>query len=129
MIKQKKILTTEEALLIGTLLEIKWDNFDLNQFKKGLETELQPGLNKNDVNLNELSVAGKIVMMRLNESPDYYNNTGKLEVRQSGLSKHIIKHYAVNATADSIVDPPFTETYDSSFNKNKRENNKLLLDD
>jgi hypothetical protein len=43
------------------------------------------------------------------------------------------KLYAVDATADSIVDSPFTETYGSNYrehrNENRRDNKKILLDD
>lgn len=49
----------------------------------------------------------------------------KIENVQKESSKPAHISYAVDATVDTIVDFPFTETYERDFKENRRENKKL----
>lgn len=77
----KKNFTTEEAKKIGEMLGIDWLKFDVEQFRMGMDVELEHGLrdlNTNVTNDNAL-MTGKIALAHLNEFPDYYTRLEKLE--------------------------------------------------
>ena len=77
----KKNFTTEQAKEIGEQLGIKWDKFDIEQFRKGMDVELEHGTidsNTNVTNDNPL-ITGKIALAHLNEFPDYYTRLEKME--------------------------------------------------
>jgi len=77
----KKTFTEEEAKEIGEKLGIKWDKFDVNQFKMGLNVELEHGTHDEVTNVtNDDSImTGKIALAHLNEFPDYYTRLEKME--------------------------------------------------
>ena len=78
---RKYSFTASEAKDIGKALGIKWDKYDVEQFRLGLEVELEHGLispHTNVTNDNPL-LTGKIVLAHLNEIPDYYTRLEKLE--------------------------------------------------
>ena len=77
----KKSFTTEEAKKIGEQLGIKWDKFDVEQFRMGMNVELEHGkINpKTNVTNNNPLITGKIALAHLNEFPDYYTRLDKLE--------------------------------------------------
>jgi len=77
----KKNFTKEEAKKIGEQLEIKWDKFDVEQFKMGMDVELEHGtvdLNTNVTDDNPL-MTGKIALAHLNEFSDYYTRLEEME--------------------------------------------------
>ena len=77
----KKNFTAEEAKKIGEMLGIDWLKFDIEQFRMGMDVELEHGLrdiNTNVTNDNAL-MTGKIALAHLNEFPDYYTRLEKLE--------------------------------------------------
>ena len=77
----KKNFTANEAKEIGEKLGIKWDKFDIDQFRRGMDVELEHGLRDpatNVTNDNPL-VTGKIALAHLNEFPDYYDRLEKME--------------------------------------------------
>ena len=77
----KEKFTKKEARKIGKQLGIKWDKFDVNQFRKGLDVELEHGLvdlSTNVTNDNAL-MTGKITLAHLNEFQDYYDRLEKME--------------------------------------------------
>ena len=77
----KKQFTAEEAKKIGEQLGIKWDKFDVEQFRMGMDVELEHGkVNKitNVTNDNPL-LTGKIALAHLNEFLDYYTRLEKME--------------------------------------------------
>lgn len=76
-----KHFTVEEAKEIGEKLGIDWSKFDLDQFCKGLEVELEHGLrdSSTDVTHNDPLLTGKITLAHLNEFPDYYTRLEKME--------------------------------------------------
>lgn len=78
---RKYSFTVEEAKKIGKTLGIKWNKYDVEQFRMGLDVELEHGLvspHTNVTNDNPL-LTGKIALAHLNESPDYYTRLAKME--------------------------------------------------
>lgn len=78
----KKKFTAEEAKNIGEQLGIKWDKWDVEQFRMGMDVELEHGtINKitNVTNDNPL-MTGKIALAHLNEFSDYYTRLKKMEI-------------------------------------------------
>lgn len=78
---EKNIFTTEIAEEIGGKLGVDWSRFDVEQFRIGLDVELEHGtVNLNtDVTNNDPLVTGKIALAHLNEFPDYYTRLEKME--------------------------------------------------
>ncbi len=77
----KKSFTIEQARKIGEKLGIKWDKFDIEQFRKGMDVELEHGtVNENtNVTSDDSLMTGKIALAHLNELPDYYDRLDKME--------------------------------------------------
>jgi hypothetical protein len=76
-----KQFTEQEAKQIGEKIGIKWDKFDVEQFRMGLDVELEHGLCDPTTNVtdNDSIVTGKIALAHLNEFPDYYTRLAKME--------------------------------------------------
>lgn len=74
--------TTEEAKQIGEELGITWDKYDIEQFRMGMDVELEHGLvdPKTNVTDDNSLMTGKIALAHLNEFPDYYTRLEKMEV-------------------------------------------------
>jgi len=77
----KKNFSTKEAEIIGETLGIKWDKFDAEQFRMGLDVELEHGTRTKLTNVTDDDPlqTGKIAYAHLLEFPDYYDRLGKLE--------------------------------------------------
>ncbi len=77
----KKTFTSEEAKQIGEQLGIDWSKFDIDQFRRGLDTELEHGKidSKTNVSDDEPLTTGKIALAHLNEFPDYYDRLERME--------------------------------------------------
>jgi len=77
----KKNFTAEEAKRIGEMLGIDWTKFDVEQFRKGMDVELEHGtVNPNtNVTNDDPLITGKIALAHLNEFPDYYTRLDKME--------------------------------------------------
>ena len=79
----KKSFTREEALAVATELSIDFKtlNCDVEQFRMGLDVELEHGLRtaKTDVTGDDWNLTGKIALAHLNEFPDYYTRLAVLE--------------------------------------------------
>ncbi len=77
----KKVFTAEKAEKIGAALGIDWSKFDVEQFRIGMDVELEHGtvdLNTNVTDDDPLAT-GKIALAHLNEFPDYYTRLLELE--------------------------------------------------
>lgn len=76
-----KRFTTEEAKRIGDALGIDWSKFDVEQFRKGLDVELEHGRRDPATNVtnDDPMLTGKIALAHLNEFPDYYTRHAKME--------------------------------------------------
>ncbi len=70
----KKMISFEDAKQIGEQLGITWDTFDVEQYKMGMELELENGTANalTNVTNDDLVTTGKIALAHLNELPDYY---------------------------------------------------------
>lgn len=77
----KKSFTAEEAKKIGEQLGIDWSNFDVEQFRMGMDVELEHGTidPMTNVTNNDPLATGKIALAHLNEFPDYYTRLAKME--------------------------------------------------
>ncbi len=77
----KKDFSLEEARTIGEQLGLKWDKFDVEQFRMGMDVELEHGLRDSLTNVTDDNslVTGKIALAHLNEFPDYYTRLKKME--------------------------------------------------
>jgi len=76
-----KKFTAEEARAIGDQLGIAWDKFDVDQFKRGMDVELEHGLVNSYTNVtnDDPLLTGKIALAHLNEYPDYYDRLDQME--------------------------------------------------
>ena len=77
----KKSFTAKEAREVGEKLGIKWDKFDVEQFRKGMDVELEHGRHDSRTNVtnDDPILTGKIAWAHLIEFPDYYERLEKLE--------------------------------------------------
>lgn len=77
----KKHFTTEEAEQIGEQLGIDWSKFDVEQFRMGMDVELEHGTIDPNTNVtgDDPLATGKIALAHLNEIPDYYTRLEKME--------------------------------------------------
>jgi len=76
-----KHFSAEEAKKIGEQLGIKWDKFDIEQFRMGMDIELEHGLVDPNTNVSDDDplITGKIALAHLNEFSDYYTRLEKME--------------------------------------------------
>lgn len=82
----KQHFTAEEAKSIGEKLGIDWSKFDVEQYRMGMDVELEHGTadpNTNVTNDDPLTT-GKIALAHLNEFPDYYTRLNKMEAEAEG---------------------------------------------
>ncbi len=77
----KKSFATEEAKKIGEQLGIDWSQFDVEQFRMGLDVELEHGTVDSNTNVTDDDpiMTGKIALAHLNEFSDYYTRLAKME--------------------------------------------------
>ena len=77
----KKHFNTEQAREIGHKLNIDWSRFDVEQFRMGLDVELEHGLVDPSTNVtgDDPILTGKIALAHLNEFADYYTRLEKME--------------------------------------------------
>ena len=77
----KNHFTIEQAKKIGETLGIDWGKFDVEQFRMGLEVELEHGSRDPSTNVtsDDPIQTGKIALAHLNEFPDYYGRLAIME--------------------------------------------------
>lgn len=82
----KKHFTREEARKIGKALGIDWSRFDVEQYRMGLDVELEHGLVDPHTNVtnDDPIMTGKIALAHLNEFSDYYTRLEKMEKEAEG---------------------------------------------
>jgi hypothetical protein len=75
--------STDEARAIGLRIGIDWSTsrFDVEQFRMGLEVELEHGRHDPVTNVtdDDEQTTGKIEWAHLNEFPDYYARLAEME--------------------------------------------------
>lgn len=77
----KKVFTEEQAREIGEQLGLDWRKFDVEQFRRGMDVELEHGTRDPLTNVtdDDIQITGKIALAHLNEFPDYYDRLEKME--------------------------------------------------
>ncbi len=76
-----KKFTQEEAKKIGDQIGISWEKFDVDQFRRGLDVEMEHGAHdpRTNVTNNDPILTGKIAWAHLVEFPDYYDRLEAME--------------------------------------------------
>ncbi|NCT00243.1 hypothetical protein GW765_04695 [Candidatus Parcubacteria bacterium] len=83
----KDTFTTDEAKIIGDEIAIDWDKIDLEQFRRGLEVEMEHGEHDPETNVTNSDpiLTGKIALAHLKELSDYYTRLDKMEKEAEGF--------------------------------------------
>jgi len=78
---EAKVFTYDQAKKIGEELDINWSKFDVEQFRMGLDVELEHGSRDPHTNVtnNDHLTTAKIALAHLNEFPDYYTRLEAME--------------------------------------------------
>ena len=73
--------TAEEAKEVGDKLGIDWKDFDVEQFRMGMDVELEHGAHDPETNVtdDDALLTGKIAWAHLKEFPDYYDRLEAME--------------------------------------------------
>jgi hypothetical protein len=82
----KKHFTAKEAKQVGEKLGIDWKKWDVEQFRMGMDVELEHGTVDPHTNVtnDDPIMTGKIALAHLNEIPDYYTRLDKMEREAEG---------------------------------------------
>ena len=82
----KREFSAQEAREIGMQLGLDWTKIDLEQFRRGLEIELEHGARDPETNVtgDDPLLTGKIAWAHLKEIGDYYTRLDKLEAEAEG---------------------------------------------
>ena len=85
----KRSFAAKEAKKIGEQLGIRWNKFDVEQFRKGMDVELEHGTVNSNTNVTDDNpmLTGKIALAHLNEFPDYYDRLEKMEIESKAFWK------------------------------------------
>jgi hypothetical protein len=77
----KRRFDLEEAQKLGTSIGIDWTDFDAEEFRRGLEVELEHGARDPETNVtnDDLTLTSKIAWAHLKEFPDYYTRLDAME--------------------------------------------------
>lgn len=78
---EKRIFTREEAQRVGNALGVDWAQYDLDQFRLGMNVELEHGLRDPETNVtgDDPILTGKIALAHMKEFPDYYDRLEEME--------------------------------------------------
>ncbi len=73
--------SAEEAQAIGEQLGVDWSEFDVEQFRRGMDVEMEHGTIDPETNVSgdDPLVTGKIALAHLREFPDYYTRLDEME--------------------------------------------------
>jgi hypothetical protein len=73
--------TIEEAKRVGDAIGVDWSRFDLEQFRAGMDVELEHGAHdpQTDVTGDDPITTGKIALAHMKEFPDYYERLERME--------------------------------------------------
>ena len=83
MMRTRTSFTRDEARLLGSTLGVRWEEspFDVEQFRQGLDVELEHGRRDADTNVTDEDplLTAKISLAHLRELPDYYTRLARME--------------------------------------------------
>jgi hypothetical protein len=82
----KKHFTAKDAKEIGEKLGIDWSKYDVEQYRMGLDVELEHGRVDPHTNVtnDDPIMMGKIALAHLNEFSDYYIRLERMEREAEG---------------------------------------------
>ncbi|MFZ5352821.1 MAG: DUF5661 family protein [Bacillota bacterium] len=93
--KSKVHFSKEDACRVAAALGVNVNNpcFNIDQFWKGLNVELEHGLIDPNTNVtnNDPILTGKIALAHLNEYPDYYTRLARMEKEAKEYWSKIIR--------------------------------------
>jgi len=77
----KQNFTADVAKQIGEQLGVDWFKFDIEQFRTGMDVELEHGTENAATNVtnDDPLMTGKIALAHLNEFADYYTRLERME--------------------------------------------------
>ena len=77
----KRRFRASEAMRVGEKLGLDWTKVDPEQFRRGLEVELEHGARDPETNVTDDDelLTGKIAWAHLKEFPDYYTRLDRME--------------------------------------------------
>ena len=78
---EQRRTTPEQARQVGDEIGVDWDRFDLEQFRFGMDVELEHGSHdpQTDVTGDDPILTGKIALAHMKEVPDYYERLERME--------------------------------------------------
>jgi hypothetical protein len=79
----RRKFSTNDARSIGTQLKTDWSQISLEQFRRGLEVELEHGAIDPETNVagDDLVLTGKIAWAHLKEIRDYYRRLDLMQAK------------------------------------------------
>jgi hypothetical protein len=74
--------TCDDAKMVGDSLGVDWKSIDVDQFRKGMDVELEHGTRDPQTNVtdDDMHLTAKIAWAHLQEFPDYYDRLEAMEV-------------------------------------------------
>lgn len=98
-------ITIENALVIGDAIGVDWKKIDIQQFRRGLEVELEHGLvnNVSNVTNDDMYMTGKIALAHLSELDDYYTRLDMIETAKINVAHSDTFSTPQNSTAKFLV--------------------------
>ena len=88
MTTAKEAFTAEQAMAVAVQIGIDFEGveFDVEQFRRGMEVELEHGSHDplTNVTNDDPIVTGKIAWAHLREFPDYYVRLDRMEAEAEG---------------------------------------------
>jgi hypothetical protein len=81
VVSESSRFNADEARKIGDRLGVDWKTLDVEQFRIGLDVELEHGLQSPATNVtdDDILMTGKIAWAHLREFPDYYDRLEAME--------------------------------------------------
>ncbi len=78
---EKKHFSIEDAKRVGEKIGVDFNKFDLEQFRTGMDVELEHGTVDSATNVTDDDeiMTGKIALAHMKEFPDYYERLEKME--------------------------------------------------
>lgn len=78
---EPKSFSVAEARRVAELLGVDWSKFDVEQFRMGMDVELEHGLidPKTNITNDDALMTAKIALAHLREMPDYYTRLSAME--------------------------------------------------
>jgi hypothetical protein len=81
-----KSFSADETKEVGEKIGVDWESIDLEQFRRGMDVELEHGTvdPRTNVTDDDPVMTGKIALAHLNEFSDYYIRLSKMEKEAEG---------------------------------------------